>query len=140
MVRGRVTDEDGEPMPNAQVAVLRQTFVSGRNHLEQAGAERTQRSGRIPNRGTAGGELLRLRESAAGFQESDRGGGGCGVGTGGRRQGCCRKPGNVVPDDLLSGDAGSQCGGAGRVACGRRFSGELFADAESESEHSRVQW
>jgi hypothetical protein len=41
VVRGRVTDEDGEPMPNAQVAVLRQTFVSGRNHLEQAGAERT---------------------------------------------------------------------------------------------------
>ena len=41
VVRGRVTDEDGEPLPNAQVAVLRQTFVSGRNHLEQAGAERT---------------------------------------------------------------------------------------------------
>jgi len=41
VVRGRVTDEDGEPMPNAQVAVLRQTFVSGRNHLEQAGAERS---------------------------------------------------------------------------------------------------
>lgn len=41
VVRGRVTDEDGEAMPNAQVAVLRQTFVSGRNHLEQVGAERT---------------------------------------------------------------------------------------------------
>ena len=41
VVRGQVTDEDGEPMPNAQVAVLRQSFVSGRNHLEQAGAERT---------------------------------------------------------------------------------------------------
>src|SRR5271156_5890481 len=41
VVRGRVTDEDGEPMPNAQVAVLRRTFVSGRNHLDQAGAERT---------------------------------------------------------------------------------------------------
>jgi protocatechuate 3,4-dioxygenase beta subunit len=41
VVRGRVTDEDGEPMPNAQVAVLRQTFVSGRNHLEQVGAERS---------------------------------------------------------------------------------------------------
>ena len=41
VVRGRVTDEDGEPMPNAQVAVLRRTFVSGHNHLEQVGAERT---------------------------------------------------------------------------------------------------
>jgi hypothetical protein len=41
VVRGQVTDEDGEPMPNAQVAVVRQSFVSGRNHLEQAGAERT---------------------------------------------------------------------------------------------------
>jgi hypothetical protein len=41
VVRGSVTDEDGEPMPNAQVAVLRQTFVSGHNHLEQVGSERT---------------------------------------------------------------------------------------------------
>ena len=41
VVRGRVTDEDGEPMPNAQIAVLRQTFTSGHSHWEQAGAERT---------------------------------------------------------------------------------------------------
>jgi hypothetical protein len=41
VVRGRVTDEDGDPLPNAQVAVLRQTFVSGRSRWEQAGAERT---------------------------------------------------------------------------------------------------
>ncbi len=41
VVVGRVTDEDGEPMANAQVAVLRQTFVSGRNRMEQAGAEHT---------------------------------------------------------------------------------------------------
>lgn len=41
VVRGRVTDEDGEPLPNAQVAVLRQTFVSGHSRWEQAGAERT---------------------------------------------------------------------------------------------------
>ncbi len=41
VVRGRVTDEDGEPMPNAQVAVLRQTFTSGHSHWDQAGAERT---------------------------------------------------------------------------------------------------
>ena len=41
VLAGRVTDEDGDPMPNAQVAVLRQTFVAGRSHWEQAGAERT---------------------------------------------------------------------------------------------------
>lgn len=41
VVEGRVTDEDGDPMAEAQVAVLRQTFVAGRSHWEQAGAERT---------------------------------------------------------------------------------------------------
>lgn len=41
VVRGRVTDEDGDPLPNAQVAVLRQTFASGHSRWEQAGAERT---------------------------------------------------------------------------------------------------
>ncbi len=41
VVRGRVTDEDGDPLPNAEVTVLRQTFVSGRSRWEQAGAERT---------------------------------------------------------------------------------------------------
>jgi len=41
VVRGRVTDEDGEPLPNSQVAVLRQTFVSGPSRWEQAGTERT---------------------------------------------------------------------------------------------------
>jgi hypothetical protein len=41
VVRGRVTDEDGEAFPNAQVTVLRQTFVSGRSRWEQVGAERS---------------------------------------------------------------------------------------------------
>jgi len=41
VVEGRVTDEDGDPMPEAQVAVLRQTFVAGHSHWEQAGAERS---------------------------------------------------------------------------------------------------
>ncbi len=41
VVRGRVVDEDGDPLPNAQVAVLRQTFTSGRYRMEQASAERT---------------------------------------------------------------------------------------------------
>jgi hypothetical protein len=50
VVEGRVTDEDGDPMPEAQVAVLRQTFVAGRSHWEQVGAERTNDLGdyRIP--------------------------------------------------------------------------------------------
>jgi protocatechuate 3,4-dioxygenase beta subunit len=55
VVQGRVTDEDGEPMANAQVAVLRQTFVSGRNHLEQAGAERTNDLGEYRVAGLASG-------------------------------------------------------------------------------------
>jgi len=41
VVRGRVTDEDGDPLPNAEVTVLRQSFVAGHKHWEQAGAERT---------------------------------------------------------------------------------------------------
>lgn len=51
VVRGRVTDEDGDPLPNAEVSVLRQTFESGHNHWEQAGAERTNDLGeyRIAN-------------------------------------------------------------------------------------------
>jgi hypothetical protein len=50
VVEGRVTDEDGDPMSEAQVAVLHQTFVAGRSHWEQAGAERTNDLGeyRIP--------------------------------------------------------------------------------------------
>jgi protocatechuate 3,4-dioxygenase beta subunit len=51
VVRGRVTDEDGEPMPNAQVAVLKQTYAAGRSRWEQAGSERTNDLGeyRIAN-------------------------------------------------------------------------------------------
>jgi hypothetical protein len=46
-----VTDEDGDPLPNAEVAVLRQTFVAGHSHWEQAGAEHTNDLGeyRIAN-------------------------------------------------------------------------------------------
>jgi protocatechuate 3,4-dioxygenase beta subunit len=50
VVEGRVTDEDGEALPNAQVAVLRETFVSGHHRWEQAAAERTNDLGeyRVP--------------------------------------------------------------------------------------------
>jgi hypothetical protein len=51
VIEGRVTDEDGDPLPEAQVAVLRQTFALGRRHWEQTGAERTNDLGeyRIAN-------------------------------------------------------------------------------------------
>jgi protocatechuate 3,4-dioxygenase beta subunit len=41
VVQGRVVDEDGDPLPSAEITVLRQTFASGRSHWEQVGAERT---------------------------------------------------------------------------------------------------
>ena len=41
VIHGRVTDEDGEPLPNAEVTALHQTFIAGHKHWEQAGAERT---------------------------------------------------------------------------------------------------
>jgi hypothetical protein len=55
VVDGRVTDEDGDPLPDAQVAVLRQTFVAGRTHWQQAGAERTNDLGEYRIAGLAAG-------------------------------------------------------------------------------------
>ena len=55
VVRGRVTDEDGDPLPNAQVTVLRQTYVSGRSRWEQAGAERTNDLGEYRVAGMSAG-------------------------------------------------------------------------------------
>jgi len=55
VVRGRVTDEDGDPMLNAQVAVLQQTFVGGRSRWEQEGAERTNDLGEYRVAGLAAG-------------------------------------------------------------------------------------
>jgi carboxypeptidase family protein len=51
VIRGRVTDEDGDPLPNAEVTALHQTFVAGHKHWKQAGAERTNDLGeyRIAN-------------------------------------------------------------------------------------------
>jgi len=58
VVEGRVTDEDGDPMPEAQVAVMRQTFVSGRSHWEQVGAERTNDLGDYRISGLAAGSYF----------------------------------------------------------------------------------
>lgn len=58
VVEGRVTDEDGDPMANAQATVLRQTFISGRSHWEQAGAERTNDLGDYRISGLAPGNYF----------------------------------------------------------------------------------
>jgi hypothetical protein len=58
VIEGRVTDEDGEPMAEAQVAVLRQTFVAGRSHWEQAGAERTNDLGEYRIAGLGAGSYF----------------------------------------------------------------------------------
>jgi hypothetical protein len=51
VIHGRVTDEDGDPLPNAEVTALHQTFIAGHKHWEQAGAERSNDLGeyRIAN-------------------------------------------------------------------------------------------
>ena len=51
VLHGRVTDEDGDALPSAEVTVWRQTFVSGHKRWEQAGSERTNDLGeyRIAN-------------------------------------------------------------------------------------------
>jgi len=51
VLRGRVTDEDGDPLAGAEVSALRQTLVTGHKHWEQVGSERTNDLGeyRIAN-------------------------------------------------------------------------------------------
>ncbi|MFZ0815605.1 MAG: carboxypeptidase-like regulatory domain-containing protein [Candidatus Sulfotelmatobacter sp.] len=58
VVEGRITDEDGDPMPEAQVAVLWQTFVAGHTHWEQAGAERTNDLGEYRIAGLSAGNYF----------------------------------------------------------------------------------
>jgi len=58
VIEGRVTDEDGDPMPEAQVAVHRQTFVAGRSRWEQVGAERTNDLGEYRIAGLAAGQYF----------------------------------------------------------------------------------
>lgn len=57
VIRGRVTDEDGEPMQGAEVAVMRQTFAAGHRHWEQVGAERTNDLGEFRVSGLAPGNV-----------------------------------------------------------------------------------
>ena len=60
VIRGRVTDEDGDPMQGAEVSVLRQTFAAGRRHWEQVGAERTNDLGEYRVAGLAAGSVYVL--------------------------------------------------------------------------------
>jgi Carboxypeptidase regulatory-like domain len=60
VIRGRVVDEDGDPMQGAEVTVLRQTFAAGRRHWEQVGAERTNDLGEYRVAGLAAGRVYVL--------------------------------------------------------------------------------
>ncbi len=60
VIRGRVTDEDGDPMPGAEVSVLRQTFAAGRRRWEQVGAERTNDLGEYRVAGLSAGSVYLL--------------------------------------------------------------------------------
>jgi len=55
VVQGRVIDEDGDPLANAQVSVLQQKYVAGHSRWEQAGAERTNDLGEYRIAGLAAG-------------------------------------------------------------------------------------
>jgi hypothetical protein len=54
-VTGRVTDEDGDPLENAGVNVLRRTFSHGQSHLQQVASERTNDLGEYRVFGLAAG-------------------------------------------------------------------------------------
>jgi hypothetical protein len=58
VVEGRVTDEDGDSMAEAQVAIHRQTFVAGHSRWEQVGAERTNDLGEYRIAGLASGQYF----------------------------------------------------------------------------------
>ena len=58
VVEGRVKDEDGDPMAEAYVAVLRQGFAAGRSQWEQVGAERTNDLGEYRIAGLTAGKYF----------------------------------------------------------------------------------
>jgi hypothetical protein len=58
VIEGRITDEDGDPMAEAQVVALRQTFVAGHTHWEQIAAERTNDLGEYRISGLAAGQYF----------------------------------------------------------------------------------
>jgi protocatechuate 3,4-dioxygenase beta subunit len=57
VVHGRISDEDGDPMPNAEVTVLRQTYTAGHSHWEQVGADRANDLGEFRVANLPSGEV-----------------------------------------------------------------------------------
>ena len=130
IIRGRVTDEDGDPLPNAEVTALHQTFIAGHKHWEQAGAERTNDLGeyRIANL-PAGNDISvspppdfkSLIENAGTADARNAEGDSVGV--------------NDVSNHVLPRHCRSQPGYADSVASRRRIPRELYVDSESEFKH-----
>lgn len=57
VIRGRVTDEDGDPLAECQVIVMRQTFAAGHMHWEQLGGDRTNDLGEFRVANLAAGNM-----------------------------------------------------------------------------------
>lgn len=57
VIRGRVTDEEGDPMQGAQVTVMRQTFPAGHHHWEQVLQDQTNDLGEYRLAGLAPGNV-----------------------------------------------------------------------------------
>ncbi len=113
VIRGRVADEDGEPMQDAEVTVLQQTFVYGHSHWQQTGGERTNDLGefRIANL-PAGDFYVSVNpppDVKALIESSGR------AGTESRG---AEKTDHVLSDDVLSGNKRPRSGDTGSVACG----------------------
>lgn len=60
VIRGRVTDEDGDPMQGAEVTVVEGTFAGGHRHWRQVGGDRTNDLGEYRVAGLAPGNVYLL--------------------------------------------------------------------------------
>ena len=65
VISGRLTDEFGDPVPDAMVSAMRQTWSNGRRRLTADRPHRSdQRSRPVPDVRTAAGRVLRQRDAA----------------------------------------------------------------------------
>jgi hypothetical protein len=65
-IAGRITDENGEPVSHARVAMLRMTFQEGRKHIEPAGAANTAADGSFTIGALPAGRFFLFAEPPAG--------------------------------------------------------------------------
>jgi len=79
VVAGRVTDEDGDALPDAQVSVLSQIFAAGRSRWESVGGERTNDLGEYRIAGLAAGNYFVSVTPAPDFRSLIEGSGNAGV-------------------------------------------------------------